>query len=38
MSKINQEASISVLTICILVKYFFHHKYGCMCGPRAAKK
>lgn len=26
------------LTICIRVRYFFHHKYFCICGPRADKK
>lgn len=25
-----------VLTICITVKYFFHHKCFCTCGPMAA--
>lgn len=25
-----------ILTICITVKYFFHHKCFCTCGPIAA--
>lgn len=26
------------LTICRLVMYFFHHKYFCICGPKAERK